>query len=43
MITGLMRSSRTRNILHKKALKNNTTVTYCTKFIEYRNKFKISK
>ena len=37
--TGLMKSARTIYILHKKALKNNTTVTFWIKFIEYRNKF----
>ena len=39
MTTGLMKSARTRDILNKKALRNNTTGTYWTKFIEYRYKF----
>ena len=39
MTTGLMKSSRIRDVLHKKALNNNTTVTYWTKCIDYRNQF----
>jgi len=39
MTTGLMKSARTRDILHKKALKNKTTGTHWTKFIEFRNHF----
>jgi hypothetical protein len=39
MTTGLMKSAKTRDILHKKALKNKTTGTHWNKFIEYRNQF----
>ena len=39
MSIGLMKSSRTRDILNKKPVKNNTTETYWTNLIEYRNQF----